>query len=81
MGGPEGKTIHLNIISIISIADYKELWSLREENQRLSVTNQILKDELINIFDKLVNPENSRNEAMRIRGEYLRMSDGLYKTK
>ena len=37
--------------------NYKELWSLRKENQRLTETNQILNDELINIFDKLTDPE------------------------
>ena len=51
---------HLNVISIISLADYKELWALREKNQCLTETNQILKDELINIFDKLVDPENPK---------------------
>ena len=40
-----------------AMADYKELWALRDENQRLTETNQLLKDELINIFDKLTDPE------------------------
>ena len=44
-----------------AMADYKELWSLREENQRLSETNQILKDEMINVLDRLVDPE-TRNK-------------------
>lgn len=40
-----------------AMADYKELWSLRNENQSLSETNQLLKNELINIFDKLADRE------------------------
>ena len=40
---------------------YKELWSLREKNQILTETNQILKDELINIFDKLADKETRNN--------------------
>lgn len=33
---------------MISMADYKELWELRDQNQYLSEANQFLKDELQN---------------------------------
>ena len=39
------------------MADYKELWELRDQNQYLSETNQFLKNELINLLDNLADPE------------------------
>ena len=56
-----------------AMADYKELWSLREENQRLSETNQILKDEMINVLDRLVDPET--------RNKIFTMADSLIGSK
>lgn len=51
------------------MADYKELWSLKHENQRLSETNKFLKEEINNIFDKMTDPEMSvANSRKSFRG-------------
>ena len=39
------------------MADYKELWELRDQNQYLSEANQFLKDEFNNILTLLTDPE------------------------
>ena len=40
-----------------AMADYKELWELRDQNQYLSEANLFLKDEFNNILSLLTDPE------------------------
>ena len=40
-----------------AMADYKELWELRDQNQYLSEANQFLKDEFNHILTLLTDPE------------------------